>query len=383
VERLFEPFTQADSSTTRKYGGAGLGLAISKRLVELMGGQIGLQSEVGKGTTVSFTASFQPAAAPDLAVLEPDLKGLRVLVVDSDADSSRLLEGHLGSWGMQTDSVGGHGAALAMLQSAAAVSRPYDVVLVAHAPPEVDAFILQQGLAGSSALAPTSVVLLVEDPDVATPSGVPLQELFEEVLPTPVNPPTLFNALVDVTLGLPRVRTSRLPAPGGAAAPRLILLAEDNPTTQTMVLLQLQRLGHSAHTVSNGRQAVNAVAVAPSAYALILMDCQMPELDGFAATRALRESSGDHGRHIPIVALTAYSTEQDRQKCLASGMDDYISKPVTRERLREVLERWIPAEPLSGTGDGVSIARDSQENLEPPRPRSSTHSERQGVPGPT
>jgi CheY-like chemotaxis protein len=144
------------------------------------------------------------------------------------------------------------------------------------------------------------------------------------------------------------VRTTRLANASSAQAPRLILLAEDNPTTQTMVLLQLQRLGYSAHTVSDGRQAVNAVAVAPSAYAIVLMDCQMPELDGFAATRALRESSGPGGRHIPIVALTAYSTEQDRQKCLAAGMDDYMSKPVTRERLREVLERWMPPEAKPG-----------------------------------
>jgi len=348
--RLFEPFSQGDSSTTRKHGGAGLGLAISKRLVELMGGQIGMQSEVGEGTTVWFTANFQPSSSPDLAVLEPDLHGLRVLIVDRDPDEAHMLSGHLTSWGMQTESVGGHEGARSLLANAAGASKPYDVVLVAHDPPLADAFALQQLLAQSASLSSTSLVLLA-NPHMDTPHGAPLRELFKSVLPTPVDPPTLFNSLVDVTLGLPRVRTTRLAEASTAPAPRLILLAEDNPTTQTMVLLQLQRLGYSAHTVSDGRQAVNAVAVAPSAYAMILMDCQMPELDGFEATRALRESAGPGGRHIPIVALTAYSTEQDRQKCLDCGMDDYISKPVTRERLREVLERWMPPEARPGALD--------------------------------
>lgn len=369
--RLFEPFSQADSSTTRKHGGAGLGLAISKRLVELMGGQIGLVSEVGEGTTVWFTANFQPSASPDLAVLEPDLHGLRVLIVDRDPEEEQMLSGHLTSWGMQTESVGGHEGARALLANAAGVSKPYDVVLVAHDPPAADAFALQQLLAQSASLASTSLVLLA-NPQMETPHGVPLRELFKSVLPTPVDPPALFNTLVDVTLGLPRVRTTRLASAASAQAPRLILLAEDNPTTQTMVLLQLQRLGYSAHTVSDGRQAVNAVAVAPSAYAIILMDCQMPELDGFAATRALRENTGPGGRHIPIVALTAYSTEQDRQKCLASGMDDYISKPITRERLREVLERWMPPEARPGALESEQQPLARETGVPPPDRASGT-----------
>jgi CheY-like chemotaxis protein len=256
--RLFEPFTQADSSTTRKYGGAGLGLAISKRLVELMGGQIGLDSEVGEGTTVWFTANFQPSSAPDLAVLEPDLHGLRVLIVDRDPDEARMLSSHLTSWGMQTESVGNHEGARALLGNAASVSKPYDVVLVAHDPPATDAFALQQLLAQSASLASTSLVLLA-NPQMETPHGAPLRELFKSVLPGPVDPPALFNTLVDVTLGLPRVRTTRLANAPNAQAPRLILLAEDNPTTQTMVLLQLQRLGYSARGAKRVRDHLDGL----------------------------------------------------------------------------------------------------------------------------
>jgi CheY-like chemotaxis protein len=163
---------------------------------------------------------------------------------------------------------------------------------------------------------------------------------FARRLPKPVVQPKLFDAIVDLTLGAPRPvsKIGRATSPG---RPRLILLAEDNQPTQTMVLLQLQGLGYPVHTVSNGRQAVNAVSVAPSVYGLVLMDCQMPEMDGFSATRAIREAEAASGRHIPIIALTGFASEDDREKCLAAGMDDYISKPVARGRLQEVLTRWL------------------------------------------
>ncbi len=343
--RLFEPFVQGDSSTTRRYGGTGLGLAISKRLVELMGGQIAMESVEGQGTTVSFTANFERSTTRDLARVEPDLQGLRVLIAPSQADEAELIDGYLHTWGIDTRTVSNAEEARNILNGSAAEGVPFDVLVTDPGMPGVNA--LRRAILTDPALASTRLILL---------AGPEQQALAERgsvggsiaYLSKPVEQPSLYNAIVNAALGLPQA----IDAAGGAEAmeapaARLVLLAEDNEPTQTMVLLQLQRLGYSAHTVSNGRQAVHAVSLAPSAYGLILMDCQMPEMDGFAATMAIREMETRTKHHIPIVAMTAYATQHDREKCLAAGMDDYVSKPITRDNLRQILERWL--QPLPAT----------------------------------
>jgi PAS domain S-box-containing protein len=357
-KRLFQAFSQADASTTRKYGGTGLGLAITRRLVELMDGTIGVESEEGKGSTFWFTARFDRSPLPALtapALSRVDVGGLRVMVTDDMQATREIVHSYILSWGMRNGRAAGAREALAMLRQGVAENDPYDVAIIDMMMPEVDGFGLARQITSDPALAHTRLILLTAF-DQRGQGEHALEMGFSAYLTKPIRKSQLFDAIASVTADRhleaePGDNADESTDVVGIAASageppegRLVLLAEDNPVNQKVAKVHLERLGYTVDVVDNGRKAVEALENG-GRHALVLMDVQMPEMDGFAATRAVRKSELTSGRHVPIIAMTANAMEGDREACLAVGMDDYISKPVSRDRLREVLDRWAPAIP--------------------------------------
>ena len=351
-QRLFQPFTQADSSTTRKYGGTGLGLAISRQLAVLMGGEIGVQSKPGKGSTFWFTARFEKQVGESRPV-EPDslhLLNLRVLIVDDSATSRQILRHQIFSWKMERDSAAGGREALALLREAAVAGCPYDIALLDMQMPEMDGLSLARAIKADPAIAQTHLILMTAF-ELVTGSGEFKSTGIEACLLKPVKYWALFDCLLNVS-GLPRIEKARqgrlLPsAPLYSNSPR-VLLAEDNPTNQKVAVRQLQRLGFTVDVVTNGLETL--AALSRLSYDLVFMDCQMPEMDGYEATRAIRKRERDADcpwkGPLHIIAMTANVMQGDREKCCASGMDDYVGKPVHLKDLLVAIERWRPPGPL-------------------------------------
>jgi signal transduction histidine kinase/AmiR/NasT family two-component response regulator len=356
-ERLFQAFSQADSSTTRRYGGTGLGLAISKQLVLMMDGQIGVESEPGQGSTFWFTAQFAKPQddAPAPGVERDGWSNLRVLVVDDNATSRQILRHQIFAWKLQKGSAAGGHEALKVLRTAAAEGRAYDLALLDVEMPEMDGLTLAHAIKADPAIAATRLIAL-------TPLGHALSagELqragIEAALSKPVKQSHLFDCLVSV-IGKAEATSLWAPKSGDPAvvalAPELgrrlnglrILLAEDNTVNQKVALALLKKFGCTADAVGNGIEVIEALQRVP--YDLILMDCQMPEMDGYEATRLIRKRELDSSQTCPwkapihIVALTASAMRGDREKCLAVGMSDYISKPVRLAEIQAALERWV------------------------------------------
>jgi two-component system, sensor histidine kinase and response regulator len=349
-ERLFNAFSQASSATTRRYGGTGLGLVISERLVELMGGRIEVESEQDRGSTFWFTAEFEKeedARQVAVSARRTRVRGLRAFIVDDNATNRKILHQQLASWGMHVGSAEGGLHALEDLRSAVERGEPYHVAVLDLLMPGMDGLELAQRIKSDPTLTSTRLLLLtslsqynvVEDTYRA---GV------EAVLTKPVRQAQLFNCLTTVLelSGDSLSATLEPEAPSGESARKdayerqaHVLLAEDNAANRDVTTMMLEKLGYRVDVAKDGVEAVEALSHT-SSYAAVLMDVLMPEMDGYAATKEIRKDEGG-GRHIPIIAMTGNAMQGDREKALKAGMDDYVSKPVRLDELGEVLRRWI------------------------------------------
>ncbi len=349
---IFESFAQADGTTTRTYGGTGLGLAIVSQLVQRMGGRIWVESTVGEGTTFHFTVRLpvQHSPAPDVWPADPgELDGLRVLVVDDNAVNRRILREMLAHWRMQPVVAASGAAAIVELLRAAHAGTPFPLVILDGMMPEMDGFMVAEKIRGHAELSGATVMMLSS----AMPAGAAARcaELgVASCLTKPVTQSELLDAiLAALGGGAPEPSSSSLPS-GEAKAPdegarkgRRILLAEDNVINRALAAALLEKRGYSLVHAGNGQEAVEAAA--REEFDLIFMDVQMPEMDGFDATRRIRESEQTTGFHTPIAAMTAHAMAGDRERCLAAGMDDYISKPLQKAELLELLERVSSGRP--------------------------------------
>jgi len=347
VEHLFDAFNQADSSTTRKFGGTGLGLSISRRLAELMGGAIGAEGALGEGARFWITARFekQPGMAEPLPESET-IQGLRILAVDDNATNRRLLSGLLGSWQCAFDLSPDGPTALRMLRAAADAKNPYQIAILDMQMPEMDGEELGRQIANDEALKETCLVMMTSL--AARGEHRRLQDLgFRAYLTKPVKQSHLLDVLKIVACGKtqdtqrnPHTIITRHTVDENRRRKVRVLLAEDNPVNQKVVVKLMEKLGYRTDAVGNGLEAIDALEARP--YDLVLMDCRMPVLDGIEATRRIRagETNVPDSR-LPIIALTAAALDSDRALCFDMGMDDFVAKPVKPTELVKVVNKWL------------------------------------------
>ncbi|MDY6989793.1 MAG: response regulator [Thermodesulfobacteriota bacterium] len=351
LDCLFQPFTQVDGSTTRRYGGTGLGLTISKDLARMMGGKIGVESKEGEGSMFWFTATLekQGQGREVKMVVPEDIRGRRILVVDDNATNRLVLREQLRSWDCDYDEAQGGGVALEKLREAVAERRPFEIAILDMQMPEMDGETLGRKIKEDPDLEGTILVMLTS---VVEPGGpARTKEIgFAAYLTKPVKQSELFDCLTTVvgkkaagrdTAGEALV-TRRSIADDRKRRIR-ILVAEDNMVNQKVALNLLEKFGYRADAVANGQEAIKALETVP--YDLVLMDVQMPEMDGLEATARIRSpQSAVRNHRIPIVAVTAHAMKGDRERCLEAGMDDYTPKPIKPDELLEKIERWTNKE---------------------------------------
>jgi PAS domain S-box-containing protein len=349
-QRLFKAFSQADGSTTRKYGGTGLGLAISRKLVEMMTGEIGVKSEMGKGSTFFFEAEFEKQTIALKSVVHQDLSGLHVLIVDDNATNREILDHHTRMWKMRSALAQSGEEALAMLRDQAN-KDPFELAILDMQMPEMDGLMLGETIKSDPAIASVRLIMLTSlgnqmDAEAMKKGGI------EACVLKPVKQSRLFNRIAEIMAGhrpLARKKTQTATLTMKTALsstanlkkkPTRILLAEDNIINQKVAIGLLNNIGYSADVANNGLEVLAALDLKP--YDLILMDCQMPELDGYETTGRIRARTDC--KALKIIAMTANAMRGESEKCLEAGMDDYLSKPVRLESLRDMLSRWMPAD---------------------------------------
>ena len=363
---IFEPFTQADSSTTRKFGGTGLGLTISSRLVGLMGGKMWLESEIGRGTQFHFTVRLKIAETrtePETVVPTEILHGVRILVVDDNRTNRQILEGMLSRWGVKSTTVAGGQEALAELLSAEQAGKLYGLVLTDMHMPEMDGFALIEQIRKRPKLSSTAIILLTSAGRRG--EGERCRELgVAGYLLKPVRRSELLSAILTILERGTAESSSKLLTRHNLrpVQPKLrILLAEDNRVNQIVASRILEKMGHSVAVANNGEEAVSLAE--KQTFDLVFMDVQMPKMDGLTATKQIRERTKESQTRLTIVAMTAHAMKGDRERCLEAGMDGYISKPINLVELQKILDGV-----MYGTGEASQDAhREPADRSEPIR----------------
>jgi PAS domain S-box-containing protein len=360
LDRIFEAFEQADMSTTRKYGGTGLGLAISSQLISMMGGRIRVESEVGKGSTFHFTVRLGVQQGPpkSRAMHQPEaLLNLPVLVVDDNATNRRILNEMLTNWRMKPMVVESGRAALAEMSRAVELGEPFPLVLLDAMMPEMDGFTLAGEIKNRSEFA-GAVLMMLSSAGQPQDAARCRQLGISTYLTKPIKQSDLLDAILNalsLTFAHDGKHEPAVQPPHVGLRPLRVLLAEDNAVNQKLAVRLLEKRGHTVLVVNDGRQAIEALE--QDRFDVVLMDVQMPHLNGFEATAAIRMMEKETGKHLPIIAMTAHAMKGDRERCLQAGMDGYVSKPVQAADLFEALATRVPAarpaspDPAAGVWD--------------------------------
>ena len=368
LESIFDPFEQADGSTSRKFGGTGLGLSITRRLISLMGGEVRAESEVGRGSEFRFEIKLEinPDAPPKPFEIDPQaLEGLPILIVDDNLTNRIILTEVLSYWRAAPTAVEGHVAALAAMRAASARGEPFALVILDLMMPEVDGYELAKRIREYPEFSHVTIMILSSDgetgdDDMCHELGVAAR------LSKPIRQSELFNAIMTVLATSrgrrsdPREKPAEIAADPAqhAARPRKILLAEDHVINQILAIKLLSKKGHTVVVAPDGAKAV--AEFSNNKFDLILMDVQMPEMDGFEATAVIRSLEADRGGRIPIVALTAHAMKGDRERCLAAGFDGYISKPINPAELNDEIDRLANQSCLESTATSETSPSDQQ-----------------------